>query len=124
MSLSTRSRNHKFLLDENVRIELYRFLKKYNFDVKLAPKSATDSRLCEISKTEDRIVITNDEDFIEYTKNEVFSVVWLRIPQNNREALLTSFEKLLNEIKSFSGKFIFLKIGEWDEFQLGEELEF
>ena len=40
----------------------------------------------------------------------MFSIVWLRIPQSKPEALLSSFSKLLKEIKpeDFKGKFIIL----------------
>ena len=116
----------KFLIDENVRVELSRLLKQKGIDFKLSQKSAHDSLLASISKKESRILITNDEDFIYYPKGKIFSVVWLRIPQNDPKSLITSFEKLLNQLnanKDFSGKLITLKQNDWDQFPLGEEIE-
>lgn len=121
MSSSTPS--HKFLIDENVRIELFRFLQKKGFDSKLTPKAGSDSKLLAISKAEKRIIVTNDYDFTEASTEEAFAVVWLRIPQKDQQALITSFEKLLTEIKDFSEKLVVLKPNSWDEFPLMEELK-
>jgi|SRR3989344_1138858 len=119
MSLSIPS--HKFLLDENVKRELLKFLKNKGFDVILPPKSAPDPNVASISKKERRILVTNDEDFSHYGKDEIFSIVWLNIPQNDSKALITSFEKLLESFDEFSGKLIVLKPGKWDEFMLNGE---
>lgn len=56
MSLSTP--NHKFLLDENVKAILSRFLKSEGFDVKLASKTAPDLKLASRSKEEQRILVS------------------------------------------------------------------
>lgn len=44
MAMSSSIPTQGFLLDENVRIELFRHLKEKGFDVKLMPKSTPDSR--------------------------------------------------------------------------------
>src|SRR3989344_7042374 len=119
MSSSTPS--HKFLLEENVHRKLYQFLKTHSFDVKLAPKSSSDKQIANISKIEGRMLVTNDEDFIEYSKDKVFSVVWLRIAQNDIEALIVSFKELLEKYRTFSGRLIILKEKGWDDFKLGKE---
>ena len=62
--MSSLTPNLKFLVDENVRTELSRFLRIQGFDFKLAPKGASDKQLALISKTEKRILVTNDEDFL------------------------------------------------------------
>ena len=113
----------KFLLDENVRIELFNFLKRRGIDVKLPPKSAPDSAVALLSKREQRVLVTNDEDFCECSKDEIYSVVWLRLPQNDSEGLVKSFEKLLASFKNFSGRLVVLRRGKWDEFPLGEKVE-
>lgn len=115
--------NHKFLLDENVRIELYRFLTQKKFNVKITTKSASDSQLVSISKKQRRILITNDEDFTQYPENEIFSVVWLKIAQYDAESLITSFEKLLKELKVFKGKIILLTPKGWEELSAGKEIK-
>lgn len=83
MAMSSSIPTLGFLLDENVRIELFRYLKHKEFNVKLAPKSTPDSRLANLSKREKLIIVTNDEDFTDYLRGEVFCVVWLRIPQSD-----------------------------------------
>lgn len=104
----------KFLLDENVRIELYRFLNSEGLDVQYAPKSTNDSKIALISKQEKRILVTNDEDFTECWIDDVFSIVWLRIPQNEPKTLISSFDKLLKEFKGFEKKLVILIPNDWD----------
>jgi predicted nuclease of predicted toxin-antitoxin system len=113
---------HKFLLDENVHRRLYRFLSEKTIDVILVPKGATDKQVATISRKEQRILVTNDEDFTEYTKEQIFSVIWLRIPQNEPQSLLMSFEKLIREISDFSERLFILKPKTWDSFPLGEQI--
>ncbi|OGY22762.1 MAG: hypothetical protein A2172_03950 [Candidatus Woykebacteria bacterium RBG_13_40_15] len=118
MSLSTQ--RSKFLLDENVRVELANFLKSKNFDIKLAPKSVSDSTLALISKKEKRIFVTNDEDFVDCDRDTIFSLVWLRVPQNDAELLIKSFNKLLEEFSDFSGNFVVLEPNTWESSPLAE----
>ena len=121
--MSSSTLNHKFLLDENVRVELYRFLKQHQFDVKLVTKSASDSQHTLVSKKQRRILVTNDQDFTHYATDEIFSVVWLRIDQSDASSLIASFEKLLKDLRTFKGKLIILTEKGWEEFPLFEELK-
>ena len=103
----------KFLRDENVKLRLEKFLKKQGFDIISKPKGLTNGKLASFSKSEKRVLITNDEDFASsehFSKEKIFSVVWLRIPQDKPERLLGSFLKLLEEIKpvDFEGNLITL----------------
>ena len=122
MSSSTPSPKFKFLLDENVRIDLYKFLQSNGFDIKVAPKGASDSFLASLSKTEKRILITNDEDFADYSDDKIFSVVWLKIPQNNPKSLISSFTKLVNEFNKFSGRLVVLEAENWKDFPLPKDI--
>ena len=111
-SLASKDKKLKFLLDENVKKELLQFLKK-DFDVIFKPKRLSNGELAELSKSEQRIFVTNDWDFTDkfsYNKETIFSVVWLRIPQDKPESLLREFSKLIDENSSenFEGKFITL----------------
>ena len=114
---------HKFLLDENVKIKLFKLLKSQGFDVKLSPKSASDKKVAAISGKESRILVTNDEDFKWCTDNEVFAVIWLRIPQNDSKSLINIFEKLTKKMKKFEGKFIELNSTDWEESLLFTDYE-
>ena len=103
----------RFLLDENVRVELDGFLISCKVDfTRLAP-STSDIVIAETSRREERVVVTNDEDFTGVFKGKVFAVVWLKIPQKDVNALITSFQKLLNECASFKAKLVILNINAW-----------
>ena len=86
---------------------------KGDFDAIFKPKQLSNGELAKFSISEQRIFVTNDWDFTDehsYNKETIFSIVWLRIPQDKPESLLSSFSKLLKETKSedFDGKFITL----------------
>lgn len=123
MPSSRQTPTPKLLIDENVRAKLYRFLKQKGFDVKLAVKGTSDKMLSNISKSEKRVLVTNDEDFSESTKEEVYAVVWLKIAQNDKNTLLKSFETLLRKKINFAGKLVILYDGKWDEVPLFEEIK-
>lgn len=103
----------KLLLDENVRIELFRFLKENFFDVKKVKKGISDSSVIKISNSEKRVLITNDSDFLEPTcaKEKVFSIIVLKIPQNKPNTLINLFFSCINKItlKELKGKVFELK---------------
>src|SRR3989344_4338431 len=110
----------RFLLDENVRAELGRFLREKGCDVKIAQKGSSDTVLAQLSLEEKRVFVTNDADFTEYSKDEIFSLVWLRIPQHDSATLLDSFEKLLGDSHMFKGNLVILWPGKLDISPLGE----
>ncbi len=116
--MSSSTRKIQFLLDENVRKELLSFLQKMGFSASIAPKGASDETLAQISIKEKRVIVTNDEDFSEYPKNTVYSVIWLRIPQNDPQSLLTMFDQLLKEYNDFNGKLIVLEKNTWKDWPL------
>lgn len=123
MSLSTSV--FKFLLDENVRIELSSFLESKGVDVKLVPKGSSDEKVASLSKSERRVLVTNDADFAGsglYPEERLFALVWLRIAQGDIEELLGSFELLLGELKEEpKGKVVVLRKDSWEIYSLGSE---
>jgi len=108
MSLQVSNPKLKFLFDENVDKRLERFLKQDGIDVISKPKRLSNGKLAEFSKSEQRILVTNDSDFIGHTKDKIYSVVLLRIPQRKIDSLVISFSKLIKEIKpdEFEGNLI------------------
>lgn len=114
--------SHKFLLDENVKKALLTFLLSKKFDVAVVPKSATDSKIATVSFKEKRILVTNDEDFQWYTRDQVYSVVLLKIPQSDSASLISSFEKLLKEFSNFQGRIVLLETNKWIDSPLWEEV--
>ena len=111
----------KLLLDENVHLSLYKYLNSKGVDVKLVPKSASDEQVAAISKNEQRVLVTNDEDFGSYSPEGIFAMVWLRIPQGDSQSLIGIFEKLLKSKIIFSSKLIVLSSTGWVELPLGED---
>jgi predicted nuclease of predicted toxin-antitoxin system len=108
----SKNTNPKFLLDENVRRELLIFLKQQGFDVEFKPKDLSNGELAEFSKSEQRVLVTNDSDFSDtqrFSKDKIHSIVWLRIPSKS-PLLIKSLSKLINEIKSdeFKARLIIL----------------
>lgn len=121
MSLST-SQSTKFLFDENVDERLKRFLKQQGVDVVSKPKKLANGKLTEFSKLEQRVLVTNDEDFLEFAEDKIFSVVWLRIPQRKIEVSKREFSKLLKESPEFEGNLIILKEEGFKVFPLRSKL--
>ena len=108
------------MLDENVKKELLKFLNSKRYDSISKPKGLLNGELAEFSKLEKRILVTNDEDFIGFSKERIFSAVLLKLPQDKPESLLDTFSKLLKEIKpeDFEGKLIILKEGKFEVFPM------
>jgi predicted nuclease of predicted toxin-antitoxin system len=86
----------KFLLDENVRRELYLFLKNRHTNVKTCPKGLRNGAIAKHCLSEGRTLVTNDEDFSRMSAKEIYSVVWLKIPQNDPEGLIKAFSRFLD----------------------------
>lgn len=97
-------------------------MRNNNFDITRAPKGTSDKNLAHISKTENRILVTNDEDFTYYTDNTIYSVIWLKITQGDAESLISSFESLIKKMTIFSGKLVILEKNKWSEYPLVKEI--
>ena len=110
----------KFLLDENVKKELLEFLKSEGFNAVFKPKGLSNGELASFSKSEKRVLVTNDFHFadpLKFSRDKIFSVVWLRVPQDKPEDLLKSFSLLLKskpKPEDFEGFLITLRDGEFD----------
>ena len=113
----------RFLLDENVRAELKKFLRSREFDLKLAVKGSSDQVLARLSKKEQRVLVTNDADFAMMAVSKVFGVIWLRLPQNNPAMLMAGFETVLVECKGFRGRIIILEASGWSSLPLAREIK-
>ncbi len=113
LSLASKDKEIKFLLDENVKKELLEFLKSKGYDVIFKAKGLTNGKLAEYSKIEQRVLVTNDRHFTDsskFSKEDIFSIIWLKIPQDKVKLLLESFSKLLEEVpfNKFEGNLITL----------------
>ena len=90
----------RFLLDENVRRELYPFLKKHHFNVKLCPKGLRNGTIAKFCLSEARTLVTNDDDFLRMSTKEIHSIIWLKIPQNDPKGLIKAFTQFLDSSPS------------------------
>lgn len=105
----------RFLLDENVRKELYDWLIAKRIDVKRSPRSLANGALARFSLKERRVLVINDSDFTRFVRESIFGVVWLRIPQDDTSTLLSSFAVLLRSGEpTLKGKLLTLWPGRWD----------
>ena len=102
----------RFLLDENVRIELLRFLKQESYDV-VQIRGLTNGKVAQMSVKEKRVLVTNDSDFANreiYAPDKIFSVIILRLPQSNVDMLMRSFSFVFGlDAHEFEGKIYELK---------------
>ncbi len=97
------------------------FLEQNNIEFVLKPKGLLNGKLAEYSKTEKRILITNDNDFSNIPKDKIFGVILLKIPQDKPSELLYEFSKLLknkNKLSNYQGKLVILYIDKIEEFDL------
>ncbi len=99
----------KFLLDENVRYELYQFLKEKGVDVVKVSRGLKNGKVAQLSLKEKRILVTNDGDFAHISSRYIYGVVWLRLPQNDAKGLIQEFEKLFTEHYHLSGRLIVIR---------------
>src|SRR3989344_5057276 len=115
------SRKQKFLLDENVRAELEVFLRKIGAAFIIDHRGASDKVLAQLSKKQRLVLVTNDSDFADAARDEIFGVVLLRLPQKDARLLTENFGKLLGECKQFEGKLTMLSPVGWESFNLFTE---
>lgn len=54
----------RLLADENVKGRLIRWLRKRGHEVSVAPKGFKNSRLFSLARDEERVLVTNDTDFL------------------------------------------------------------
>ena len=90
------SSRSSFLLDENVRRELYLFLKNHHINVKLCPKGLRNGAIAKLCLSEARTLVTNDDDFSGMSAKEIHSVVLLKIPQNDPGGLIKALSRFLD----------------------------
>src|SRR3989338_10503711 len=105
----------KFLSDENVDKRFEKFLKQQGVDIISKPKGLSNGKLAAFSKSEQRVLITNDKHFADsskFPKEKIFGIVWIRIQQDKPEVLFNTFSKLLKDKSKpddFEGLLIELK---------------
>ncbi len=111
----------KFLLDENVNRKLENYLLKKGINVQCSPKGIKNGKLALLAKSDERVLITNDSDFIMMNKEKLFSVIILKIPQHNTNMLFEAISSILLKRQSeedYKGKCIILKPNKFEVHEL------
>ena len=93
------SHNYTFLLDENVSLNLKILLKSKGYNVEtvqdLDESSIKNSKLIELVRIRNNILITYDKDFLFLHKASEISLIVVDIHPNIDEFVLPAFEKFL-----------------------------
>ncbi len=101
------SNSLKFLLDENIRIEVKEFLESKGYSAEYAPKGTKNSHLASLAKERKLVLLTRDTDFLNsalFPPQEFFGIIVFVIHPPTVEKLIGALSSLLPEIKKFKGK--------------------
>jgi predicted nuclease of predicted toxin-antitoxin system len=96
----------KFVVDNQLPVTLARYLEARGFDgqhvLEIGLAEAEDAEICRYAESQDRVVISKDEDFIYQAKRPTSKVrvVWVRLGNCRTPALLAAFERSWFDIES------------------------
>ena len=110
----------RFLIDENIRIEVIEFLTKEGHDVKSVPKGYKNGQIAILAKEEKRILLTHDKHFADiftYPPKEFFGIIRIRIHPPTAENIISALSRLLKKLsdKDLLGRLLVL---EKDDFRI------
>lgn len=111
--------NIKFLLDENIRIEVKEFLESKGFLTEYAPKGISNGKLASLAKEKKYVLVSRDHDFINsvlFPPNQFSGIIVLSVHPPTVEKLIKGSELLLSKVKEFEGKLFVVKEDEFEVF--------
>lgn len=94
----------RFLVDAQLPPALVRLLREHDHHAEhvteIGPADALDRDLWQYALEHDAVIVTKDEDFADMvaTGREAPAVVWVRVGNTRRAALLAWFEPLIDQI--------------------------
>jgi len=94
----------KFLVDNQLPAALARFLGKQGHDARhvldLRMDEASDADIWQRAVSEDRVLISKDEDFLHLANraDATGSFIWVRLGNCRKQALLAAFERALPQV--------------------------
>jgi len=97
----------KFLLDENVRIEVKTLLESKGLSAEYASKGINNSKLAALAKKENLVLLSRDSGFLNtsiFPPKEYAGIVVFMIHPPTAEKLANALSSLLAEVKEFKGK--------------------
>ena len=101
------SNSLKFLLDENVPIEVKEFLESKGFSAEYAAKGINNGRLAAVAKAKKLVLLSRDRDFLKislFPPKEYFGIAVFQIHPPKAEKLVSALSSLLAEVKEFKSK--------------------
>ena len=100
----------RFLIDENIPIELIKFLKNSGNDAVRARLSSSDWEIGRRSLREKRVVVTLDKDFIAnpLIRSMKLDVIHVQVRPPHEDLIIKAFDLLLKSLpeEKFSGTLI------------------
>ncbi len=90
----------RFLIDENIPVELIKFLKRAGHDAVRVSLSSSDSEVGHRSLKENRIVITLDKDFIAnpLIRSMKLDVIHVQVQPPHEDLIIKAFGSLLKSL--------------------------
>lgn len=93
----------KFLIDHNIPKSVGVFLKKQNFDIKLVKDiniQLSDLDLIKLAKQENRIILSNDKDFISLNlRYPTVNMILFSLNSQNAEIRIQAIQDIIPKIK-------------------------
>lgn len=104
----------KFLLDENVRMEVKEFLESAGFSAEYAAKGISNGKLASLAKQKKFILLSRDRDFLNssmFPPKEFSGIIVLAVHPPTAEKLVKALSSLLGGINEFKGKLFVVEEG-------------
>lgn len=95
----------KFLIDENIRLEVAQYLGSEGHDVKRAPSGAKNGAVIKLALDEKRILVTSDVHFsniLVYPPHKYCGIIRLKIHPPSAAKEITAIKRLLSKFTSFN----------------------
>jgi predicted nuclease of predicted toxin-antitoxin system len=96
----------KFLVDNQLPVNLAQHLRTRGLDCQhvldVGLGEASDAEICQYAESQDRVIISKDEDFLHLASRPEakISVLWVRLGNCRTSTLLAAFEKFWPVVES------------------------
>ena len=90
----------RFIIDENVPTKLIRILRKKGLDTARVRLGSGDWEIARRAKKEDRILVTQDKDFIGSSMYPIagIDIIFLQVQPSTEDLIIEAFDRLLKDI--------------------------
>lgn len=97
----------RFLLDENIRVEVKEFLDSKGLSSAYASKGIRNGMLGSMAKEKRLVLLTRDRDFLNkhlFPPKEFSGIIVLRVHPPTAEKLIAALSPIIVEVKDFRGR--------------------